>query len=285
MKTGVGYTPWHDLGGWARFMAPTTPFVAKDGGVDVAFHFHGGEVAEKDWRQTGLNALIIGVTFPGWGNVQYKKGFSDPIRFGTILDEALKRVGATHVRRLLLVSWSAGYAAMSLVLANAHYYSIADTAIVLDGIHADYVDGKPDERPLTNFERFARAAVNGDKTMIVVHSSIVPPGYASTTQMAELLCASVGAQRIEEERRRPGGPIEWYHSDAGGLHVRGYRGEGPEDHMDQLHLLDDLVREHVTARWTRLALLEEKAATDSNASAVSSGPAALTAQPSNLRAR
>ena len=258
LKAGVEYGPWRDLGGWVRYMAPTTPFVGKDGAVDVAFHFHGGEVAEKDWRQTGLNALIICVTFPGWGNVQYKEGFSDPIRFGIILDDVMKRVGATHVRRLLLVSWSAGYAAMSLVLANAHYYSLADTAIVLDGMHANYIDGRPDERPLENFERYARAAVAGDKTMVVVHSSIIPPGYASTTQMADLLCASVGAQRIEEERRRGDGLVEWYHSDAGGLHVRGYRGVGPKDHLDQLHLLDDLVREHVTPRWTRLALMEAR---------------------------
>jgi hypothetical protein len=254
LKAGVEYGPWHDLGGWVRYMAPKGAFLADDGGVDVAFQFHGAEVAEHDWRQSGLNALIISVTFPRWGTTQYKVGFSDPIRFGIILDDAMKRVGATHVRRLLLVSWSAGYAAMGLVLNNAHYYSLADTAVVLDGLHADYIDGKPNEGAIAIFERYASDAVLGRKTMVVVHSSIVPPGYASTTEMAELLCASVGAQRVLEEKKRGEGLIEWYHSDAGGLHVRGYRGEGPKDHLDQLHLLDDLVREHVTPRWTRLAV-------------------------------
>jgi hypothetical protein len=235
-------------------MAPKGNFLGADGDVDVAFQFHGGEVAEKDWRQSGLNALIISVTYPKWGTVPYKRGFSDPVRFGVLLDEAMKRVGATRVRRLLLVSWSAGYAAMGLVLGNAHYYALADTAVILDGLHADYIEGKPDERPLAIFEHFAHDAVAEKKTMVVVHSSIVPPGYASTTQMAELLCASVGAQRIEEVKTRGDGLVEWYHSDAGSLHVRGYRGVGPKDHLDQLHLLDDLIREHVTPRWTRLAL-------------------------------
>ncbi len=258
LRAGVEYGPWQDLGGWVRYMAPKGDVLAADGGVDVAFQFHGAEVAERDWRQSGLNALIVSVTFPRWGTVQYKHGFSDPIRFGTILDDTLRRVGATHVRRLLLVSWSAGYAAMGLVLQNAHYYALADTAIVLDGLHADYIAGKPDERPLAIFERYARDAVAGQKTMLVVHSSIVPPGYASTTEMAELLCASVGARRIEEEHRRGDGLIEWYHSDAGSLHVRGFRGEGPKDHLDQLHLLDDLVREQVTPRWTRLALQDAR---------------------------
>jgi hypothetical protein len=265
MRAGVDYGPWHDLGNWVRYMAPKGDFLAPDGGVDVAFHFHGGEVADRDWRQSGLNALVVSVTYPRWGTVQYKAGFSDPIRFGVILDDVLKRVGATHVRRLLLVSWSAGYAAMGLVLNNAHYYALADTAIVIDGMHADYIDGKPDERPLKNFERYARDAVAGKKTMLVVHSSIIPPGYASTTEMAELLCASVGARRIEEEKRLQGGLVEWYHSDAGGLHVRGFRGEGPKDHLDQLHLLDDLVRENVTPRWTRMAIEDAQSHADAPA--------------------
>jgi hypothetical protein len=259
MHAGVEYGPWEYLGGWIHYMAPTGPFLSGDGGVDVAFHFHGAEVAQKDWRQSGLNAAIVSVTFPGWGSGVYKAGFSDEIRIGEILDEVVKRVGATHVRRLLLVSWSAGYAAMGISLGNAHYYALADTAIVLDGLHADIIDGKPDERPIAVFERYARDAVAGRKNMIVVHSSIVPFGYASTTQMAELLCASVGAKRIEEERRwGDDGPVEWYHADAGGLHVRGFRGDGPKDHLDQLHLLDDLVRYYVTPRWTRLAIEETR---------------------------
>ena len=243
------------MGGWARYMAPVGDFVGDDGAVDVAFQFHGAEVADKDWRQSGLNALIVSVTYPGWGTVQYKSGLHDPIHIGEILDDALKRVGATRVRRLLLVSWSAGYALRwSIALGNAHYFALADTIIVLDGMHADLIGGKPDERPIAIFERYARDAVAGKKTMLVVHSSIIPPNYASTTQMAELLCASVGVRRIEEVRTREDGMVEFYHADAGGLHVRGFRGEGPRDHLDQLHLLDDLVREHVTPRWTRLAL-------------------------------
>jgi hypothetical protein len=237
-------------------MAPTGPFLADDGGVDVAFQFHGAEVAEKDWRQSGLNALIVSVTFPGWGSGVYKAGFADEVHVGEILDEALKRVGATHVRRLLLVSWSAGYAAMGIALGNAHYYALADAAIVLDGLHANLIDGKPDERPLAIFERYARDAVAGRKTMVVAHSSIVPFGYASTTQMAELLCASVGAQRIQGERQWAAGPVEWYHADEGNFHVRGFRGDGPRDHLDQLHLLDDLVRQYVTPRWTRMQIEE-----------------------------
>ncbi len=70
-------------------MAPKGSFLGADGDVDVAFQFHGGEVAERDWRQSGLNALIVSVTYPKWGTVPYKRGFSDPVRFGAFLDEAM----------------------------------------------------------------------------------------------------------------------------------------------------------------------------------------------------
>ena len=259
LAASIAYGPWKSIGGYARYMAPATKgFVDDDGGVDVAFQFHGAEVAEKDWRQSGLNALIVSVTFPGWGSGVYKAGFADPVHFGEILDDALRRVGASHVRRLLLVSWSAGYAAMGLALSNDHYYALTDAIIVLDGLHADYVDGLPDEQPILIFERFARDAIAKKKTMVVAHSSIVPPGYASTTVMAAFLLGKMGVARIEQEQKNEAGMTEYYHADSGNFHVHGFRGRTGQDHIDQLHLLDELVRENVTPRWTRLQVEAER---------------------------
>lgn len=259
LAAGVQYGAWQKIGGYARYMAPVDKgFVSADGAVDVAFQFHGAEVAEKDWRRCGLNALIVSVTFPGWGSSVYKAGFADPEHFGEILDVAMKHVGATHVRRLLLVSWSAGYAAMGLTLSNDHYYALTDAIVVLDGLHADYVDGLPDEQPILIFERFARDAIAKKKTMVVAHSSIVPPGYASTTVMAAFLLGKVGVPRVEEHKKNAAGMVEYYHADSGNFHVHGFWGKTGEDHVNQLHLLDDLVRENVTPRWTRLQVEEEK---------------------------
>jgi hypothetical protein len=239
-------------------MIPKGDFIADDGGVDIAVHFHGAEVADRDWRQSGLNGVVVSTTYARYGTGPYKEAFADPIHFGETLDELVRRVGAKHVRRLALVSWSAGYAAIALVLGNEHYYALTDTVVIIDGLHANLIGGKPDERPLQIFERFARNAAEGEKTMVVVHSSIVPPNYASTTQMAALLCASVPVERVEVERTNASGMVEWYHADKGGLHVRGFRGDGPKDHMDQVHLLDDLIRAYVAPRWTRLALAEAR---------------------------
>ncbi len=90
------------------------------------FQFHGAEVAEKDWRQSGLNAVILSVTYPRWGTVPYKRAFSDPVRFGVrCLDEALTGgVGATRVRRLLArLVGAPATPRWGLVLGNAHYYA------------------------------------------------------------------------------------------------------------------------------------------------------------------
>jgi hypothetical protein len=60
--------------------------------------------------------------------------------------------------------------------------------------------------------------------------------------------------------------LEWYHADSGGLHVRGFRGSGPRDHMDQVHLLGDVMRTFVAPRWTRMAVVEERKAATSGGS-------------------
>jgi hypothetical protein len=258
LRAGVEYGDWTPIDGEWRYLAPKKDFVAKDGGVDVAFHFHGAEMAGDDWRQSGLNAVIISVTLPGVGNTPYKLALADPSRFGAILDEVIKRVGATHSRRIAVFGFSAGYAAVGQVLSNDWYYSKIDTVVLLDGLHASLVGGKPEEKAIAIFEQFARDAVAGNKTMVVTHSSVVPPNYASTTQMTDLLLASAHVPRVEEEKRNAFGMIERSHADAGNLHLRGYRGDGPKDHMDQLRLLSVALTDYIVPRWTRLAVQEAR---------------------------
>jgi hypothetical protein len=261
LAAGVEYTDWTPIDGNWRFAAPKRDFIGADGGVDLAFHFHGAEMADEDWRMTGLNAVIVSVTLPGVGNKPYKRELGDPSRFGAVLDEVVKRVGATHSRRIALIGYSAGYAAVGQVLSNEWYYGKVDTAVLLDGLHASLIDGKPDERAITIFERFAADAVKGTRTMVVTHSSVVPPNYASTTQMTDLLIASIGAKRTLEEKKNAFGMTEWSHVDVGSFHLRGFRGDGPRDHMDQLRLLTPALTDWIVPRWTRLAVEEARGIT------------------------
>jgi hypothetical protein len=250
--------PWKPMNDGAWYLAPDD-VVAKDGGVDVIVHFHGATLVEEEWRTTALDAVIVSVNLPGYGVGQYRDRFAEPGRFAGVVGDAVKRVGGTHVRRLGLVSWSAGYGAIQDVLSDDGFYAMVDTVVLLDGMHVDYKRGSPDKAGMAVFERFAEDAASGDKQMIVTHSSVTPGDYASTTETAAMLLASVGATRVEEKRTHARGMVEWYHADKGGLHIRGFRGEGLRDHTDQVHLLDDAVRGYLEPRWTRLSVLEERA--------------------------
>lgn len=250
--------PWKPAICGASYLAPDDA-VARDGSVDVLVHFHGAMVVDGEWRASQVDAVIVNVTLPGYGVTPYREMFAAPDRFDAILDDVVKRVGGTRVRRLGLVSWSAGYGATQDVLSDPRYYAKVDTVVLFDGMHADYVEGLPDDGDVAIFERFARDAVTGDKQMVVTHSAVAPPGYASTTETATMLLASVGVARVEWKKTNARGMVEWYRADSGGLHVRGFRGDGPRDHLDQVHLLGDVIRVFVAPRWTRQAILEERA--------------------------
>lgn len=262
LEKPVDFDSWKGMSHGATYLAPKSDFVADDGGVDVIVHFNAGQLADKEWRKSGANAVIMSATYGQFGTQAYKDAFADPNRFGAMLSDLVERVHATHVRKLALVSWSAGYAATSTILREPRYYAMVDTVVLLDGLHTDYTrTHEVDTRMMTTLLGFAADAADGKKTMIVVHSSIVPPGYASTTETAAALCEAVHVERTFEERKNARGMVERYHADRGNLHVRGYKGGEAKDHMDQLALIGDIAREHIAEPWTRAELMDRRTLT------------------------
>jgi hypothetical protein len=249
-------SPWAPMGEGVAYLAADDA-VAPDGGVDVIVQFHGAMLAEGEWRSSAPSAVVVSVHKTGYGVGQYRGMFAEPDRFGALIRDAVNQVGGTHVRRLGLVSYSAGYGAVQDVLSDDGYYAMVDTVVLLDGMHASVTEGLPDEESILVFERFARDAASGAKQLVVTHSSIVPSGYASTTETATMLLLAAGVARVVETRSHGRGMVEWYHADEGGLHVRGFRGDGARDHLDQAHLVGDVAPEFITPRWTRWAVLDE----------------------------
>src|SRR5439155_6639185 len=173
-----------------------------DGGVDVIVHFNAAQLADAEWRRSGASAVIVSAAYGHLGTQAYRDAFADRDRFGAMMKDLVRRVHATYVRRLALVSWSAGYAATDMILREPRYYAMVDTVILLDSLHAAYTSAKApaagssrevDTTTLATFVRFARDAGDGKKTMIVMHSSIIPPDYASTTETAAIVCEAAGA--------------------------------------------------------------------------------------------
>ena len=88
--------------------------------------------------------------------------------------------------------------------------------------------------------------------MAITHSSIVPPDYASSTEATAALLSAVGVAPSTEIHAVEFGESAMTPSvfaDAGNLHVRGFRGYGPHDHFDHLHLIGDAVRTWLVPAW------------------------------------
>ncbi len=244
------------------YLAPKAELVGDDGGIDVVWHFHAGQMSEREMRASGVRGVFVSCGY-GIGTTGYSRAFDDPSRFRSMMKRLTRTIGNkakrddVHVRRLALASWSAGFAAVSRILSVAEYYDATDTVILLDSLHAQYTDGegpargaeKVDVKMLRHFVRFAADAVAGKKTMVITHSAIVPPDYASTSEATAALLTEVGviARPASETNSRSMGLSLIV--DEGDLHVRGFRGAGPRDHFDHLHLIGDTLRSWLVPRW------------------------------------
>jgi len=260
----VGYDSWRSTS-FGSYLAPQITAADEDGGVDLIFHFHAGQMAEKDWRAANENAVIVSATF-GMGTSAYADAFADPMRFERMVNEVLsdlsRRSGrALHPRRVSLFAWSAGFAAVSRILSVPKFYSMVDTVVLLDGLHSNYIDPKikkssqgvaqVDVRGLSNFIRFAADAKRGAKEMVLTHSSIRTPDYANSTEANQALLGQVGVPVVPTTP-----PLSVYgemkeieRADAGNLHMRGFSGTTAHDHINHLHLIDDVIREFCAPRW------------------------------------
>ena len=250
------------FGTWTGFGTPGCAYLAPktrrggvrpDGGVDVVFHFHAGQMSDRDLRASRLDAVIVSCGW-GMGTTPYARAFADPNRFDRMLRAVTRKVGGSHVRKLALVSWSAGYASIAKILGVPRHYAKTDAVVLLDSLHAPYDRAKSaDVRKLDVFVRFARDAARGDKAMVITHSAIVPPGYASSTEATRALLTAIevpiGPAPAPSDAERTRGMRPLYHVDVGDLHVRGFRGAGPDDHFDHLHLVGEVLRNWVVVRW------------------------------------
>ncbi len=259
----VDYESWHGTS-FGAFLSPKGDFWTDDGGIDVIVHFNAAMLAGRSWQTSHANAVVVSAAFGAYGSGPYQEAMADPGRFGRMIAEvvagvsAQKRHPGLHVRHVGIVAWSAGFGAVGRVLAVPKYFAQVDSVILLDAMQAGYKDPSrgmgqgPDRVSLTGIDpyvRFAREAMTGKKQLVITHTSIVPPEYASTTDAALALVAAVAAPKHETSESNSRGMVRSYRVDTGDLHVHGYRGQGPDDHMKHLHMVGDVVRDWLVPRW------------------------------------
>jgi hypothetical protein len=253
------YEGWNASGiSVGQVLLPRQGGVSKNGQFDVVIHFHGHEPIRKEFVKTAKGIVLVGIDL-GIGSGAYQSTFSAPAAFTNLLASVEAAVAKhsgrpdAHIRKLALSSWSAGYGAIEQILRQPAAKKV-DAVILLDSLHAGYTDEqshalKHDQ--LTPFVAFAKRAAQKQTFMFMSHSSIIPPGYGSTTEVAAYLVGKLGGKPKKAARQDVLGldMIERY--DKGNFHMRGYTGEDKPDHCAHIGLMADIVRRHLEPRWTK----------------------------------
>jgi len=250
------YDRWDRAPSLGQMIAPQKGGVTRSGRFDVMFHFHGHEAVRKEWVRVMRGAVLVGIDL-GIGSGPYERVFRNPATFRNLVQSVeramAKKTGKkkARVRRVGLSAWSAGYGAVSEILRDRYGRRLVDTVVLLDGLHCGYKGKSLDDGQLEPFTRFARQAVRRRTFMFVSHSSIIPPGYASTTETANFLIRKLRG-RARKTRPRSSDPmglelISRY--DRGNFHVRGFKGNDKMDHCAHIGLMRDILKVHVRRRW------------------------------------
>jgi hypothetical protein len=208
--------------------------------------FHGGkwlpEVAAARRRMVVISVQI------GAGSGVYSRAFSDPGRFPKLLLDAEQKAGMKF-GSVTLGGWSAGCGAIREILKSPGAYALVDRVLAIDGIHTDYVSGKPGplESQLTpenlqGWLQLARDAIAGRKRFIVMHTEIFPGTFASTTETADYLLAQLGLKRHAVMRWGPMHTQILSEVRAGSFLLMGFAGNSAPDHVDQLHSLPEVLK-------------------------------------------
>lgn len=243
------YQPWSREPSLGQMLMPRR----KRKTYDVMIHFHGHEAVRKEWVRVMDRQILVGIDL-GMGSGAYERTFQSRNAFPTLIASVEAAVRKHHARiaRIGLSAWSAGYGAIQEILAVPEFRKRVDTVVLLDGLHCGYSGASLNKNQLAPFLLFSKEAAARKKLMVVTHSSIIPPGYASTTETANYLIYGVGGKprRTQPRTTDPMGLELIARYSRGFFHVRGFKGNDKLDHCAHLGLYRDVLKVHVHPRWS-----------------------------------
>jgi hypothetical protein len=248
------YDQWSRGIDMGQLIMPSSKKFARGGRFDVMFHFHGHEPARKEWVTVMDGAVLVGIDL-GLGSGPYETTFDAPEAFERLLQSVeravAKKTGQAEVkaRRVGLSGWSAGYGAIQKIIGQKYGKQRVDSVILLDGLHCGYHGQGLNGLQIKAFTDFARESAAGRKLMFVSHSSIIPPGYASTTETANFLIHEVGGKPRAARGAGPLGLELISRFTQSNFHVRGFSGNDKMDHCAHLGLYRDVLKIHIKPRW------------------------------------
>jgi hypothetical protein len=240
------YGPWQSLP-QGRMLAPATP---PTGEYDLLLHFHGAEAARKVLATADLGnddkvPLVIAGVDSGVGSAAYAEAFYGAEPLQDLLGTVGAALAPARLRYLFVSSWSAGYGAVREILTQ--HPTVPNAVILLDSVHSAYeADGKTLVKASLNpFVALAERAIANEAILVLTHSEIRPPGYASTAEVAGFLLDQVGGRRRYAGLLGSHGVENKTRFDRGQLHVRGYTGAGKPAHCAHIEMLPDILKTEV----------------------------------------
>jgi hypothetical protein len=211
---------------------------------DLVLHLHGGEGARRVIARAGLGVVLVAVD-AGVGSRAYAETFYGPEPLEEILASVDEMLAPAQLGHLILSSWSAGYGGVREILKQ--HPTTPSAVVLLDSVHDSF---EPDGETLVDeglvpFVLLADRAKHEGAIVVLTHSAIEPPGYASTTEVADYLLETI------DGRRRYGGLVPRHgvelktRYDEGGFHLRGYTGTGKGAHCAHLEMLGEILKDEV----------------------------------------
>lgn len=125
----------------------------------------------------------------GWSTINQYRGTD-----GRLLPGLLKALGiaADGVRRLGMISFSAGRQAAQRVLEHAEDRAQLDFVMDLDGLHAD-LSSAGQQANIKPWRLYAESCFDASRLMVMCHTQIEPGTFTSTHKMNRLLFDAIAA--------------------------------------------------------------------------------------------
>lgn len=245
-----GFEDWVPLDK-GHFTAPRTLELDSSGHFDLVIHLHGDEAVRRELIESRQPFVLYTLSLdPSQSYAPLFTGthFAEAIASG--IEHALsKRLGKpAHVGHIALSAWSAGFVGVEAALVQPGSDDI-DAVILIDGLHAPRGDASVFKAQLKPFLDYATRAAARERFLFVSHSSIDPVDFASTTECAHYLIASLGGTPVPVRRSDALGLELVEYFSRGDFHVRGYAGNDKPDHCAQLGVLRD-VYAALGRRWS-----------------------------------
>lgn len=214
---------------------------------DLLLHMHGGEAVRRVVAPADLGLVIVTVD-EGVGSKVYAEAFYGPEPLEELLEAVGQRLAPAVLRHLIISSWSAGYGGVREILTQ--HPTAASAVVLLDSVHAGYgPDGETlVEAGLGPFVSLAHRAILGETTMVLTHSDIRPPNFASTTEVADYLLGQVDGRRSYAGLVSTFGVEHKTSFERGQLAMRGYTGTTKGAHCAHLRMLAGILAHDVMPR-------------------------------------